>query len=88
MLELLVGGGGRHEQALSVASPSLVDGLICLIERTYPAVKRPTILVPAIVAWQMGMTSCNSASKTLFVWPSALGLSPYKSSIEYDSAYL
>jgi len=30
-----------------------------------PAVSRPTILVPAIVAWHMGITSCNSASKTL-----------------------
>ena len=32
---------------------------------TYPAVNLPTILVPAIVAWHMGITSCNSASKTL-----------------------
>lgn len=32
---------------------------------TYPAVNRPIILVPAIVAWQMGMTSCSSASKIL-----------------------
>lgn len=32
---------------------------------TYPAVNRPTMRVPAIVAWQIGMTSCNSASKTL-----------------------
>lgn len=32
---------------------------------TYPAVKRPIIRVPAIVAWQMGMTSWSSASNTL-----------------------
>lgn len=32
----------------------------------YPTVNLPTILVPAIVAWQMGMTSCSSASNTLF----------------------
>ena len=32
---------------------------------TYPAVKRPIILVPAIVAWQIGMTSWSSASNTL-----------------------
>lgn len=32
---------------------------------THPAVNRPTIRVPATVAWQMGMTSCSSASKTL-----------------------
>lgn len=34
-------------------------------EVTYPAVNRPIILVPAMVAWQMGITSCNSASKIL-----------------------
>ncbi len=32
---------------------------------THPAVSLPIILVPAIVAWHMGITSCSSASKTL-----------------------
>lgn len=31
----------------------------------FPTVKRPTIRVPAIVAWQMGITSWSSDSKTL-----------------------
>ena len=30
-----------------------------------PAVRRPMMRVPAIVAWQIGMTSWSSASKTL-----------------------
>lgn len=30
-----------------------------------PAVRRPTIRVPAMVAWQIGMTSWSSASKML-----------------------
>ena len=34
-------------------------------QTAYPAVNRPMMRVPAIVAWQMGMTSCNSASKML-----------------------
>lgn len=33
---------------------------------TYPAVNRPIMRVPPIEAWQMGITSCNSASKTLY----------------------
>ena len=32
---------------------------------SHPEVSRPMILVPAIVAWHIGMTSCNSASNTL-----------------------
>lgn len=36
-----------------------------VLVKSYPTVNRPTIRVPAIVAWQMGMTSCNSASNTL-----------------------
>ena len=44
--------------------------------QTYPAVSRPMILVPAIVAWQIGMTSCSSASKTLCNHPSALAMFP------------
>lgn len=31
----------------------------------FPTVKRPTMRVPAIVAWQIGMTSWSSDSKTL-----------------------
>ena len=65
MLELLVGCGGGDEKAFAVAG-----GALLLLSRwgesgrsyskrseTYPAVNRPTIRVPAIVAWQMGIMS-------------------------------
>lgn len=32
----------------------------------FPAVRRPTMRVPAIVQWQIGITSWSSASKTLW----------------------
>ena len=72
MLEFLVGCGGGDEEAFLVAAicqfPFFSDKTAIVIAKsgkTYPAVNRPTILVPAIVAWQMGITSWSSASKTL-----------------------
>lgn len=38
-----------------------LQGWIC----AYPTVNRPRMRVPAMVAWQMGMTSWSSDSKTL-----------------------
>lgn len=75
MLEFLVCGGGGDEETFSVSGAERA-GQTCTLdnheawirkkrESAYPAVNLPTILVPAIVAWHMGMTSCNSASNTL-----------------------
>ncbi|KAH8631938.1 eukaryotic translation initiation factor 6 [Alternaria alternata] len=73
MLEFLVGGCGGNEETFLVTGNVLEYSPVALVEcdmmpqsrDTYPAVSLPTILVPAMVAWQMGMTSWSSASKTL-----------------------
>ena len=66
MLKLLIRSRGRHQQTFPVSSQvsTRAPGLQS-IKTTYPAVNLPTILVPAIVVLQIGMTSCNSASNTL-----------------------
>jgi hypothetical protein len=69
VLQFLVRCGGRDKETFAVA----VCGRVWLASLRhikhhipiYPAVNLPTILVPAIVAWQMGITSCNSASNML-----------------------
>lgn len=67
MLELLVGCGCGEEETLLVAVPRVRTPRPWLEQdfEAYPAVIRPTIRVPAIVAWQMGITSWSSASNTL-----------------------
>lgn len=65
VLEFLVGGSGGNEETFLVAGGGLVRARDEAGGRADPAVKRPTIRVPAMVAWQMGMTSWSSASKTL-----------------------
>jgi hypothetical protein len=78
VLKFLVRRGGGNEEAFAVATGPgerervsgnvILDRVYAIVlspgRWTYPAVNRPTILVPAIVAWHMGMTSCSSASKT------------------------
>lgn len=69
MLKLLIRRSSGHQQTLPVPTSPVSNILLpssrhhCV--KTYPAVNLPTILVPAMVVLQMGITSCNSASKTL-----------------------
>jgi hypothetical protein len=67
VLELLVCGCGGDEKALLVTVAMSILASLALSRscQTYPAVSLPMILVPAMVAWQMGITSWSSASKTL-----------------------
>ena len=52
VLELLICGRRRDEEAFAVTRLYLVSCVFSKLSRTgpYPAVKRPTILVPAMVA--------------------------------------
>ena len=71
MLEFLVGGGSGYKEAFAITAGGsrqlAVMGDNDSMEGRvfYPAVSRPTIRVPAMVAWHIGITSCSSASKTL-----------------------
>jgi hypothetical protein len=70
MLQLLVCRRGWNEKAFAVSIfedwlVAVSTDIVANICITYPAHNRPTILVPAIVAWHIGMTSCNSDSKML-----------------------
>jgi hypothetical protein len=67
VLKFLVCGCSGDEEALLVTVAMLVLAALVLSRsyQTYPAVSLPMILVPAMVAWQMGITSWSSASKTL-----------------------
>ena len=71
MLQFLICRCGWDEEAFTV-SIRVISDLFNVLRwlwiwkcTTHPAVNRPTILVPPIVAWQMGMTSCNSDSNIL-----------------------
>lgn len=69
MLQFLVCGCCGDKEAVAVSIRLLTSFFLSSCfqrEKAYPTVRRPIIRVPAIVAWQMGMTSWSSASKTLF----------------------
>lgn len=69
VLQFLVCCGCGDEEAFSVSVHRVLVGLLkrewVRLSLTYPTVNRPTIRVPAIVAWQIGITSWSSASNTL-----------------------